>query len=84
MTPAQFHSALIAYCYATRASQTSGGRTPKRNALVGGVKDSNHLQWLAADVVYDEPLPKAMRDRIAARFGLEVVEEADHDHLEPK
>ena len=83
MNPTEFHSSLMAYCYATRASVSSYGRTAIHNAAVGGKANSNHLQWLGADVVYDAPLVKADRDRIARRFGLEVIEESDHDHLEP-
>ena len=84
MTPLDFHSSLMAYCYATKGSVSSYGRTEQRNRTVGGGANSYHLQWLAADVVYDAPLQKATKDRIAVRFGLEVVEEGDHDHLEPK
>ena len=73
----------MGYCFATSASVTSYGRTAKRNATVGGALNSNHLQWLGADVVYDEPVNKARRDQIARRYGLEVIEESDHDHLEP-
>jgi hypothetical protein len=78
-----FHASLMAYCYATKASVTSYGRTTLRNMTVGGGDTSYHLQWLAADVVYDAPAVKATKDRIARRFGLEVVEESDHDHVEP-
>lgn len=84
MSPLEFHSSLIGFCYATGASVTSYGRTLFRNQTVGGSAESYHLQWLAADVVYDERPVKATRDRIARRFGLEVVEESDHDHLEPR
>ena len=84
MTPLDFFVSLMAYCYATRASVTSYGRTAARNRDVGGTETSYHLQWLAADVVYDVPMVKATKDRIAGRFGLEVIEESDHDHVEPK
>ena len=84
MSPMEFHASVMGYCYATMASVSSYGRTAKHNADVGSVhQDSYHLQWLAADVVYDEPIVKARKDQIARRFGLEVVVEGDHDHLEP-
>jgi len=87
LSPLDFHVSLMGYCYAMRASVTSYGRTAKHNVDVGSVhQDSYHVQWLAADVVYDDdPKPvKALRDKVAGRFGLEVVDEGDHDHLEPK
>ncbi len=83
MTPTEFGSALIAYCFATRGSCSSWGRTQKRNGLVGGHSRSYHLVWLAADVVYDEKMDYDYRARLAARFGLKVVDETDHDHLQP-
>lgn len=73
----------MGYCYAMKASVSSYGRTEKHNKAVGGKDDSNHLQWLAADVVYDEPIVKARRDKVARRYGLEVIDEGDHDHVEP-
>jgi len=83
MTPAQFGEALISYCFATRGSVSSWGRTRKHNAAVGGHPRSYHLVWLGADVIYDEKLDIDYRARMAARFGLKIVEESDHDHLQP-
>lgn len=84
MSPLEFAASLIAYCYATRASVTSWGRTEKRNRLVGGHAESQHLQWLGADVAYDEIPAADFRQKVAARFGLMVVVESDHDHLQPR
>lgn len=88
MTPHDFASALIAYCAATAASVTSWGRTPKHNAAVGGVAESAHLIWTAADVVYDAngvppPGVTAHRDALAARLGLRLIHEGNHDHVQP-
>jgi hypothetical protein len=84
VTPTEFYDALIAYCTATGGSQTSGGRTRKHNFAVGGVVDSAHLLWVAADVVYDQDDPHAWRDRMASRVGLRIIrDEPDHDHLQP-
>lgn len=83
MDPIRFATALIAFCYATRGSVTSWGRTEKRNAAVGGVPTSMHRQFLGADVVYDEPIAVDFAQQTARRFGLKVVRESDHDHLQP-
>ena len=82
MTPIGFASALMAYCYGTGGSVTSWGRTARRNAKVGGHKNSWHLAFLGADVVYDDPVPWATAKSLAGRFGLRVVREKDHDHLQ--
>lgn len=84
MTPADFASALVAYCYSTNASVTSWGRTKQRNQSVGGHPASWHRSFLGADVVYDEPVPKAEARLMASRHGLRLVREGDHDHLQPE
>jgi len=87
MTPGQFADALMAYCAATGGSITSWGRTVKHNAKVGGVVDSAHLLWIAADVVYDAngaPPPGVLpiRESLAHRLGLTLIHEGDHDHVQ--
>ena len=84
MDTIRFAAALIAYCYATRASVTSWGRTAQRNAAVGGHENSWHLVFLAADVVYDVPVPEDKARLLAGRHGLRLVREGDHDHLQPE
>ena len=86
MTPHDFLDALRTYCALTGASVTSYGRTPGHNAdpKIGGVKNSAHLYWLAADVVYDPPVPiPSVRTERARRLGLWLLAEGDHDHLQP-
>ena len=83
MTPLQFADALRAYCMASGSSVTSWGRTPNHNKTVGGVTDSAHLLWIAADVVYDMPGDVPWHDALAARVGLMIVHEGDHDHVQP-
>jgi hypothetical protein len=83
MTPLEFAAALMAYCYATDGSVTSWGRTRQHNAFVGGHVNSWHLVFMGADVVYDLPVPWARAKLLAGRFGLRVVREEDHDHLQP-
>lgn len=80
----RFAWALIQYCDAANASVTSYYRTQKRNARVGGAQKSRHMRGLAADVVYDEPLGRAHRETIATQFGLELLHEGDHDHVQIK
>ena len=81
-SPLLFASSLLAYCSATGASVTSWGRTRAHNAAVGGVRKSQHLAWLAADVVYDAPIPLADRQTLAALLELRLIAEGDHDHLQ--
>ena len=79
--------ALLRYCLATGASVTSWFRTPKHNLSLstrGSVPVSPHLRGLAIDVVYDAGKPPANADEVAAGYGLEIVHENDHDHLQPK
>lgn len=66
-------------------SVTSWGRTPARNAsLPGAVKDSQHLEFTAADVVFDAGAePDAGAFVAAAREdGLEAHQRATYWHLE--
>lgn len=88
MTPVEFASAAMAYCAATGGSVTSWGRTVKHNTKVGGVADSGHVLWIAVDVVYDAngmppPGGSTARETLAARLGLMLIHEGDHDHVQP-
>lgn len=82
MTPAEFAEAARNYCLLMGGSVTSWGRTAKHNAAVGGVPDSPHKRWTAADVVYDEVVPVQTRVATAAKFGLQIIFESSHDHLQ--
>lgn len=77
----EFADVLKSYCILMGASVTSWGRTEKHNRAVGGVANSRHLEWLAADVVYDAPLPLEKRQALARQAGLTLIVEGDHDHL---
>ncbi len=85
MTPAAFADAARAYCARMRGSVSSWGRTPEHNGRVGGALESAHTYWLGADVVYDPwPRPDAAKGQAAAaRLGLTLLREGDHDHLQP-
>ena len=82
-SPLIFAAALLAYCSATNASVTSWGRTRAHNAAVGGVPNSQHRAWLAADVIYDAPMPLDDRQTLARLLELRLIPEGDHDHLQP-
>lgn len=74
------------------AQQTSGFRTPEKNAEVGGVANSYHMRKdrrgnpMARDFV---PAPGQSMASLAAELtrlnpGMEVINEGDHVHVEPK
>jgi hypothetical protein len=74
---------VLDVCVSFKGSITSWWRTPLRNAAVGGTANSKHLRGLAVDVVWDGPLPDLgeLRARCLS-FGVRVLREATHDHLE--
>lgn len=72
------------------ARVTSGYRTPKRNAEVGGVSNSYHTRGSAEDPQAYDLVPRAgeTMDQLAARTrrelpGYDVINEGDHVHVEP-
>lgn len=84
MTFEEFTRAVRQFCDSTNASITSWKRTAERNAEIGGVPGGPHVFWLAVDVVYDRAPLLAERLRIAHTLGLTLLDEGDHDHLQPK
>lgn len=89
MTRSEFYEAACQYAALTGASQTSGLRSFKHNAEVGGKPFSPHLFGLGLDLVYDDltmltdPVKGARNKEIANRLGLFLLREGDHDHLQP-
>jgi hypothetical protein len=65
-------------------SITSWGRTPQHNQAVGGKPNSKHLQWLAVDVVLDNPNQKPELIKWCSTVGLLALDERDHIHIQPK
>jgi hypothetical protein len=63
-------------------SVTSWGRTAKRNAAVGGVPNSQHLDWMAVDVVPDEWDTHGEIIKDAKALGLKAINEGDHLHIQ--
>jgi hypothetical protein len=63
---------------------TSGPRTPEHNAEVGGVANSYHLTNQARDIVPRSPQEADQVRQWAAQNGMEVINEGDHLHVEPR
>jgi hypothetical protein len=63
---------------------TSGPRTPQHNAEVGGVPNSYHLTDQARDIVPRSEAEAASVRQWAAQNGMEVINEGDHLHVEPR
>jgi hypothetical protein len=83
MTLGEFAEAVATYCLLRGGSITSWGRSEKHNAAVGGVPGSAHRFFRGADVVYDAAAPLAARQTDALRLKLKLIDEGDHDHLQP-
>lgn len=84
LTPGLFAELLMALAAAVPFSSTSWIRSRKRNAAVGGGTSSYHLQGLAADVILDDPKDKGLLKALCTRVGLQMIDEGDHLHLEPR
>lgn len=90
----KFALAVYRYSMKVQGSVTSWVRSHERNIIVGGcvaagdptgncLGASAHLVGLAADVRLDRlALEPDERARIARSFGLRLLVEHDHDHLE--
>jgi hypothetical protein len=90
VTKAEFGDAMLQYCAATGGSETSGYRSPERNAKLGGKPTSSHLIGMAQDVGYHpNPVPDIeVAQEIAKKLGLYVHREKragrfHHDHVRP-
>lgn len=68
----------------TGGSVTSGLRTAKHNATVGGVPNSLHLVALALDLVHDTTEGKHRAIELAPLLGLTALDEGDHLHIQPR
>lgn len=73
----------VAYlCLAFPFSVTSWIRTPKRNAVVGGVWNSHHMQGLAVDIVPDDPNAWDELMAYGRKLGFAFQPEGDHIHVQ--
>src|SRR3954462_2688899 len=86
MTGAQMEllDAVDAICRRFNASVTSWWRSPRHNAgLPGSVNNSQHMQGLAVDLVFDGPTPSpAELAPFLSRTMQDVRSEPGHVHLE--
>jgi hypothetical protein len=83
MTVGEFAEAVASLAFIVPFSETSGGRSVKRNFAVGGQPLSAHLLFLGRDIVLDDPKDKTRLLLLAKKRGLAAVDEKDHIHLEP-
>jgi hypothetical protein len=85
VTVGDFAERLSTVALAVPFSVTSWGRSVTRNASpeVKGMPDSWHLLFLGADCVLDVPADRMRFERQCGRFGLRVVDEGDHLHVQP-
>lgn len=63
---------------------TSAQRSPEHNREVGGVPNSYHLTGQARDILPPNAQQAPMVRQWAAANGMEVLNEGDHWHLEPR
>jgi hypothetical protein len=65
---------------------TSTRRSPARNRSVGGVANSYHLSGRARDSVPPPGMPMAEYHRRLSAMNphLDVINEGDHVHMEPR
>jgi uncharacterized protein YcbK (DUF882 family) len=84
MTALEFLQRVLQLAVVVPFSVTSWLRSPARNRAVGGVPTSRHLDGAAVDVVLDRPEDREVLRRFANRLGLQVLDEGDHLHLEPR
>ena len=77
-----FHHAVEFLCTQFGGSITSGHRSTARNAMVGGHKNSKHLDGLAVDMVLDDPAQHGELMAACSRLGLRAIDESDHIHVQ--
>lgn len=63
---------------------TSWFRSPASNASVGGAARSWHLCGMAVDIVLETDEDKDTIIDMASALALEVVDEGNHLHIEPR
>ena len=84
MTTLTFCSYILTIAIRVPMSVTSWGRSEKRNKAVGGAAQSRHLIWQAVDIVLDKKADKSKLYIECDRFGLRVLDEKDHYHIQTK
>ncbi|KKM75465.1 hypothetical protein LCGC14_1389870 [marine sediment metagenome] len=84
MTYIEFCVAIKTLALHANFSVTSWWRSHERNRKVGGVSGSWHLSGRAIDLIPDSDMDKAKIIKMAVGHALEVIDEGDHLHIEPK
>lgn len=84
MDALDFARTMILICPRFGASVKEWGRSPIRNRNAGGPNDSRHLAWEACDVVLDDPKDKQSFMKECLRFGLKVIDEEEHLHVQTR
>lgn len=82
MDLAAFAEKAHEYCRLTNATVVLSTTSRRWAELHRRPFDTLHLDGLAVDVVYDQPLSAEQRGHLAALVGLRLRIEDDHDHLE--
>ena len=84
MTAHGFADAVLTLALRFRFSVQSWGRSRRHNADEKGLVDSFHLTWTGADGVLDPGEDLIAFTLRANQLGVQVVDEGDHLHLEPR
>ena len=94
MTVPEFAEAVVLYAKTYGGSVTRWGSTTIHTIRVGGFAGDPHTWFLGADLVYDgtpnRPGAKLSGHALTphscpscSQFGLKVIHEKTHDHLQP-
>lgn len=65
-----------------KMSATSSFRTRKRNAYVGGMINSKHLENLAVDVILDFKIDSERLQELCKNENLTCLDEKNHFHIQ--
>jgi uncharacterized surface protein with fasciclin (FAS1) repeats len=79
-----FATNVLAIAKRYAMSVTSWGRTEAHNKAVGGVADSQHLKWLAVDVVLDAGVNHTEFVNAVEESGLMPIDEGTHVHIQAR
>lgn len=73
----------VFFSYGQPVTVSSWGRTLEHNAIVGGVSDSQHLLWTAADLVPADGDMASLADFCRQLPGIGyVLDEGNHVHVQ--
>ena len=84
MDPREFLHVLFTIATISQSSITSTYRTPERNTHVGGHPESKHLYGLAGDLILNDKKREPLLIILVKYYGLKLVIEKDHYHIQVK